>query len=207
MIMLPMIVILIVFAKPIISIMLTDAFMPAYGIFIVFALIAFISAIGTPFSSLIIGMNKPVLSAVIGFIICVSNIIMNFLFIPKNGLLEPFGINGALGAAIATLIAITIGFVCFCLISKRLTGVKILQKNLFVHIIAGLLMGLLLFVINDITVFMSIYKLVIAVAIGFTVYFGLLVAFGEFKTEDLEFFLEICNPKEILKHLRGENKK
>ena len=60
MIMVPLTVFIIIFAEPIINIMLTDVFLPATNVLIVLSLLAFITAIGIVFNSLIVGMDKPV---------------------------------------------------------------------------------------------------------------------------------------------------
>ena len=73
------------------------------------------------------------------------NIVLNLMFIPKNGLLSTFGIMGPLGAAVALVISSFAGFIGLKFKVKKLTGIHLLQNHTPRHIIAGIVMGLLLY--------------------------------------------------------------
>ena len=204
----PMIVAIIIFAGSIISIMLSDAFLPATTVLIVLTIMAFVTALGTPFNSTIVGMNRPGIAAKIGIVMCASNIVLNFAFIPKNGLLSTIGISGALGVAVATAMSCFIGFFGFCLAVKKLTGIKLMKRPVFIHMIAGVTMGAVLYLFKIIgETNISIFMLILYIATGFAVYLGVLALLKEFTKEDFKFFLNLCHPKEMIKYIRGEFKK
>ena len=206
MLMMPVFITIVIFVNPIISIMLNDAFLPASGVLIVLTVLAFLTTIGTPYNSLIVGMNRPGIAAKIGLVMCVSNVILNFSFIPKDGLLSFVGINGALGASVATTISCVIGFISLCVVSKRLAKIKIFQRYYINHAIAGVLLAGFLYLAkinNPITW----YTLILFVGMGLFVYFGILYLLKEFTEDDFKFFLDICHPKKMLEYMSGEIKK
>jgi len=151
MVIIPLIVVVAVFVKPVISIMLSGAFLPAASVLIALTIFAFIAALNMPYFSLISGINRPDIGAKIGVVICVINITLNYLFIPKNGLLSSIGVNGPTGAAVATILSNLVGFFGLRLAAKGLTGIKLMQTNTPRHIIAGLIMAGILYYVNFLT--------------------------------------------------------
>jgi O-antigen/teichoic acid export membrane protein len=209
MVMIPPIVAIIVFVNPLINIMLDSAFLPAAPVLIALAIYTFISALRTPFVSLIGGMNRPGIAAKIGGTICVVNIVLNYLFIPKDGLLSPFNINGPTGAAIATILSISVGFIGLQLAAKKLTGIKLLQSHTPRHIIAGFIMGAVLYYLAYRTLLFPViqwYTLLVFSGIGLGIYLAVLFVLKEFKKKDLFFFLDLLHPKEMLRYIKSELK-
>ena len=149
MVMIPPIVVIIVFVIPVINIMLSSAFLAAAPVLIALTIYTFILATRSPYLSLVSGINRPGLAAKVGAFIFVSNIVLNYLFIPRDGLLSTFNINGPLGAAFATIISSFIGFMGLRIISKKLTGIGLFQTHTPRHIIAGIIMGGVLFYIGS----------------------------------------------------------
>ncbi|MBU4189709.1 MAG: flippase [Candidatus Thermoplasmatota archaeon] len=202
----PAVAFLIVFRKPVIDIALSSAFYPAAPVLIVLLIYVLIAALISPYSLIVVGMNRPGLAAKAGFIVCVTNIVLNTLFIPKNGTLSIFGINGSTGAAIATAISGFIGLIMFMFLSKRLVGIKISKKPLL-HMSAACVMGCLLYYLSTLTAFVRWYHLVFFGIIGLVAYLGILYLFKEFTREDLNFFLDTVNPKEMGRYVKSELKR
>jgi len=205
MVTIPVIALIIIFAEPIIFFMLSGSFKSAAPVLIIISIYAFILGIMKPYSSLIAGMNQPVIAAKIGITMCVVNIALNYLFIPKGGLLSIFEIDGAIGAAIATLISMIIGLVWFQLAAKKLTKMKILKSHIPRHIIAGLFMGGLLYYSSKLLL-NSIYwyHLIIFSIFGILLYLFILYILKEFKKEDFYFFWNMIHPKEMMKYIKSE---
>jgi peptidoglycan biosynthesis protein MviN/MurJ (putative lipid II flippase) len=155
---------------------------------------------------LISGINRPGIAAKIGFAICVTNISLNYLFIPKQGLLSSFGINGPTGAAIATVLSSLVGFFGLRLAAKKLTGIKLLQSHTPRHIIAGLVMAGILYYTNSLIPLVRWYHLLGFAGIGLAVYLGVLLVLKEFTKKDLHFFLDMIHPKEMLSYIKSELK-
>jgi len=207
MVTIPIIVLIIIFAEPIIYFMLSDAFIPAAPVLIIITLYAFILGIMKPYSSLIAGMNRPGVAAKIGITMCTVNITLNYLFIPKGGVLSSFGIDGAVGAAIATLLSMLIGLFGFQLAAKKMTKMKILQSHIPRHIIAGVGMGLLLYYSSKLFVpSVYWYHLLGFAGIGVALYLGMLFILKEFKKQDFDFFWNMIHPKKMMKYIKSEMK-
>ncbi len=206
MVMIPPIVVIIIFVNPVINIMLSSAFLPAAPVLVVLTIYTFIFGLRIPYSSLISGMNRPGVAAKIGFAICGTNIILNYLFIPKWGFLSPFEIYGPTGAAIATVLSCLVGFFGMRLAAKKLTGIKLLQSHTPRHIIAGLAMGSVLYSISLLISEIHWYHLLGFAAFGLAVYLGILFLLREFKKQDFIFFLDMLHPKEMLRYIHSELK-
>jgi len=205
MVMIPPMVVIIVFIIPVINIMLNNAFLPAASVLVTLTIYAFLFGLRMPYISLIIGSNRPDITAKIGATICITNIILNYLFIPKWGLLSSFGINGPTGAAIATVISCFVGFIAMRIAAKRLTGITLLQSHTPRHIVAGLVMAGVMYYISYLFVpIVGWYHLVGLALLGLAIYLGVLYMLKEFKKQDLDFFLNMLHPKEMLKYVSSE---
>jgi O-antigen/teichoic acid export membrane protein len=202
----PVVVVIIVFAKPIISIMLNSSFYPAIPVLIILSVYTIIYSLLALHTSLVIGLNKPISSAVNSTTICTLTIVFYFLFIPTWGILTPLGINGITGAAIATLVGTLAGYIQIKYIIKRLLKRNILPRKLPLHIIAGLIMGLFLVLLSTYIPIDRWYSVLLAALIGLLIYLAILFAMKEFTRNDLHFFLNILQPKELIKYITTEVK-
>lgn len=209
MVTIPAVIVVIVFVNPVISIMLNSAFLPASSTLIVLTLYALLASLMAPFYSLIIGVNRPGIFAKIGLGISFINIGLNFLFIPQWGLLSSFRIYGPLGAAIAMVLSNAVGFVWIRFSAKKLTGIQLLQTHTPRHIIAGAVMGLLLYLFAFRSAFFYAihwYHLIFFAGVGLVVYLGILYLLREFTKKDLYFFLDLLHPIEMLRYMKSELK-
>jgi O-antigen/teichoic acid export membrane protein len=209
MVMIPPIIFIIILVVPLIKILLDDAFVPAASVLVILAIWALVKGMTIPFSNLIGGMDKPGILAKISALTCTTNIVLNLLIIPKEGILSSFGINGPTGAAYATLIAFLIPFISYRLISKKLSGITILQSHTIRHIFAGLIMGGVLYLLAYQTVLFLVirwYTLLFFAVIGLIIYLVVLFILKEFKKQDLNFFLGILNLKGMFGYMTSELK-
>jgi len=206
MMMIPPVVVIIVFVYPVINIMLDSSFLPAAPVLVTLTIYAFILGITMPYNILISGIDKPAVGAKVAFVVCFMNIPLNYLLIPENGLLSSFGINGPTGAAIATTISALFGFFGFRRISKKLTGIRLMQSYTARHIIAGLGMAVALFYIGSLIPTIRWYHLLVFSGIGLVIYLAVLFILKEFKKQDLRFFLDMLHPKEMIKYIKSELK-
>jgi len=169
----------------------------------------FIYSLSTPYGSLIRGMNRPDIAAKIGVLICTSNIILNYLFIPEKGVLATYGINGPTGAALATALSVVIGFFGLRIAAKKLTGIRLSKSRTHIHILAGLIMAGSLYLLVFYTSLFPVirfYHLLMFVGLGLAIYLLVLYLFKEFKKDDLDFFLDIIHPKKMMKYMSSELK-
>jgi len=211
MVMVPPLVVIMVLVTPVISTIVSSAFLPASYALITLCFYTFIFSISRPYSALITGMNRPGITTRIGLGMCLVNIPLNYLFIPENGLLSPFGIYGITGAAIATTLSVFVGFFGLRLYAKKLSGIKILQTHTPRHLIAGILMAAVIYFLAYRSSFFTPtdlhwYHLLILAGVGLLVYMGILVLLREFKKKDFVFFLDIIHPHKMLKYVSSELK-
>jgi O-antigen/teichoic acid export membrane protein len=207
MVAIPLITFVIIFPKPIINIVLSSAFFPAASTLAMLAVYVFVFSLTWPYSSLIIGINRPDIAAKIGVGMCVVNIGLNYLFIPQWGLLSPFGIYGPVGAATATAMSQLVGFVGLRVAARRLTGMKLMQTNTPRHIVGGIVMGIGLYYLNSLIPLVRWYHLIGFALVGIAVYVGVLFIIREFKKRDLKFFLDLAHPVGMLEYIKSELKR
>jgi O-antigen/teichoic acid export membrane protein len=207
MVAIPLITFVIIFPEPIINIVLSSAFLPAASTLAMLAVYVFILSLTRPYSSLIIGINRPDIAAKMGVGMCIVNVGLNYLFIPEWGLLSPLGIYGPVGAATATVMSQLVGFIGLRVAARRLTGIKVMQTNTPRHIVAGVVMGIGLFYLNSLIPLVRWYHLIGFAFVGVAVYVGVLFVIREFKKRDLKFFLDLAQPAGMLDYIKSELKR
>ncbi len=209
MVLIPPVFFILVFSEPIIKIMLSSSFLPATTVMIVLAFFKLLSGLNVPYISLLSGINKPKLIAKNSLFICGSNVILNLLLVPRGGLLSSYGIQGALGAACATIISTFIGLVRLRYIAYREIKYKRFPTYLVKHLLAGIFMSLCLYVIYSYLlsgIDFKWYILIIMALIGLGIYLLILYPLKEFSKEDLWFYLDILNIKKMIQYIKGELK-
>ncbi len=209
MVVIPVITIIIVFVNPVIYIMLDTAFLPAAPVLLVLTIYAFIQAMMKPYASILTGINRPGLGAQVSLIVCISNIIMNYLFIPQKGLLSSFGINGPTGAAVATVLSSLFGCTYLIIVLKKLIGITIWQTHTPRHLIAGGITAGCLYFIAYRSPFIPViywYHLLTFAFTGLGIYLGILYILKEFNKKDLIFFLDVLHPKKLFGYISKELK-
>jgi O-antigen/teichoic acid export membrane protein len=214
MIIIPVIVVIIIFASSVINILFDSSFLPAVPVLMTLTLYAFLVGLKMPYSSLIQGMNKPAIAAKVGLLMGISNIVLNFLFIPENGLLSnvtilgsTYSINGPTGAAFATSLSVLIGFIGLRLAAKKHLKIKLIQSHTPRHLLAGAVMGAILYYIAYQTSLFPVirwFHLLGFAGLGLAIYLGILFVLREFDKKDMKFFLELIRPKEMLKYVSSE---
>ena len=203
----PVAAVIIAFSRPLINIILNSSFLPAAPVLIVLTVYAFVSSLNIPYSSLIQGINRPDIGAKIGIGMCIANILFNYLFIPREGLLSSIGINGPTGASFATLCSGLLGFFSFRIISRKLAGIEMFRFHLVKHVVSGITTAGILYLIEKSFPSMRWYYLVGFSLFGVVIYLGLLALMREFKKEDLRFLLEVVSPKGMFRYIREEIRK
>lgn len=203
----PIIIFMLIFNKPIINIILTSEFYPATTVLCLLAIYMWIHVLNTPYGYLIGGMDKPAVAAKISITACCINIVLNLLFIPRNGLLSQIGIYGIEGAAIATIIAALFRFVTIRVVAKRLIEIKFVRINFLLHVVAGILMGLLLWNIDQITTLTRFYHLIFYSLFGLMFYLFILYLLDEFTKKEYDLVMNTLNINEMKRYIVTELKR
>lgn len=204
MVMIPAIVVVIVYARPIISIMLTNAYLPAASALMILSVMTYFRAQNNYLRALIIGVNRQKLLIKTTFVTLASNIIINLILIPESNPLSIYGINGAAGASVATLISMFLCCVYMRYYVRKLTGVAMVSKGFILHAFAGVIMGVFLYYCLDFTQLSSWYGIGLFSLVGLGIYILILKLLREFDKDDLNFFLDIINFKQMIKYIKEE---
>lgn len=209
MVIVPPIFFILIFVNPFISVLLDSAFLPAAPVLSTLLIWTFIQALTTPYINLVSGMDRPGILAKINITVFSTNIILNFLIIPKNGILSGFGISGPTGAAVATVIAFSISFFGYRGFVKKMLKISLFQTHTPRHIIAGLIMALCLYFVGFYINLFSVihwYNLLLYAAFGLLIYLTILFLLREFNKKDFKFFLDIVHPKQMFSYIKSEFK-
>ena len=204
MITVPAVAMIIVFAVPIIDILLNSSFRPAASSFQLLTVYTYIYSIGVPYTYLIVGMNQPKQNAKVVVISGIVNIVLNLLLIPRDGLLSGFGINSIEGAAISVLISTAVMLAGLHYYSGKLVKRRMFQSRIFLHLAAGAVMGIAMWAAGSLFDAIRWYHLGVLFALGMCVYLGILWSLKEFRKSDMDFFLDTMNIRKLFKHVKTE---
>lgn len=202
----PIICVFVVFSIPIIDIALNSAFRPGSQSMQILTLYTYLSTLMLPYYYLVLGTDRPWSVAKVYAASGISNIILNILLIPRDGLLECVGITGPAGAATATLISSAVMLAGMYFYARQITGKKLWDSRLVLHIVAGIVAGLILVWMEGFFDPIRWYHLALLSATGLGAYLGALWAMGEFRGRELRFFLDTVNPARLARHVRDEVK-
>jgi len=188
-----------VFSKEIIHVFLSDEFLVASYCFIFLTWYYILFSLANMAGTTISGADKPKIGAGITLASSLSNIFLNFLFVP---------FHGATGAAIATLISGIIYFILAIYFSKKVLGVWVLSPSLLKIFIAGLLTALCFYSLKQIAfpvpTEMRLYFL-IPLFFGFAcLYLAILHLFREFGRNEIKFFKRSLHLGEMAKGISEE---
>lgn len=206
MVMIPPIILIIVYSSTIINIMLSSAFLPASTTLIILTFYTYLYSRNTAYGSLIGGINRPDIAAKVSILICGVNIVLNYFFIPKDGLISFVGISGPDGAALATVISILVGFIAIRIAAFKLIKIQLLENHTPLHIFAGVAMAFILYLFGLIINVSRWYHLIIFGLFGLGIYILVLYFLKEFKKQDFYFFLDIFHLKKMVNYIKDELK-
>ena len=205
MIVFPLVAIMIVLAKPIIHMLLSDKYMPALHVLYILPLFVLLEALSRPYQSQLQGMDMPEYTRNRVFIMMVINVFLNLILIPRD--IKSLGIKlaglGAEGAAIATVISYFAGLIYIRFVSWKLTGIKG-NKRILLHVVTAILSGSVLYYVSKYVSISRWYHLIAVGTLGIAIYFGILFLVGEFKKEDFNFFMDTLNIKKMFKYIKEE---
>ncbi len=157
------------------------------------------------YTSQILGVNRPDISAKIVLGTFTLNVILLFVFIPN----ELFGIKllglSYTGAAIATAIAAMVMFITVRLIVKRLTGTGT-EPRILKHLFAAGVAGATIEALNTVHHLSGIINLLIFFGVTVAVFLGTLIALKEFTRSDVTQIIDIVNPSKMFSYMGEEIK-
>jgi O-antigen/teichoic acid export membrane protein len=219
---LPVCIVLLLFAYPTIHIMLSDDWIPAAYALSFLAIFVFFISMNRIRTALLQGMDKPGYTARVALVICICNIVLNLLLVPewntysiplfigtRTGAMAFIPTNGVNGAAIATMIAYFVGFLQIRYYTKKfMPGLTFFNPHMRRQLAAALFAASLLLLIS--LIFFPAfpdwrwYHLVMISGLSLAFFYGALRIFGEFTDRDIKFLRSILNPKEMGRYIKSE---
>ena len=197
-----------VFSGPVVALILGAEFAPSGAVLSVLAWAAIVRVVSVPYSTQIIGTNRARLSALLSVILMALNVSLNLLLVPET----LFGIRmaglGAVGAAVATLVATTIMAVLYRVLASRLTGT---QWNWGVVRQFGAATGMVVVMCGVLMVGGSLgaWRYALSLSAGGGVYLGFLYIMHELTGDDLKYILCAVSPflmkRYVIDEMRGRS--
>jgi len=207
MIVFPMVFGMVILAEPTTRILLSG-WMPAVPILQILPFFVLFAALESPYQSQLVGMNRPDLARNRILIMVVLNVIMNLILIPKD--IKSFGLDlaglGAIGAAIATVIAYGCGLIYSRYMALRLTNSKGNLRIVF-HLVASIVMVITLYWFDTLFFISRWYHLLGLALLGICIYLFVLYFLREFTKKDMIFFLDALSINKMWKYIIEELRK
>ena len=169
--------------------------MVAYSLpLIILSIYAYLTVIIRPYSSQITSANKPAELLRVGLLQATLNVLLNAMFIPKSLLGVPMLGMKSTGAALATLLSFTVGFIYLRYRIYKILKMKF-SKSILLHLFAGTTSAALVFGIKYMGISLKPwYAIVIVFLIFSATYLLLLKAVHEIKDEDVELIKDLLGP-------------
>lgn len=139
----------------------------------------FMGLYGITNNILILEKNTGVLGKLWIFV-SVFNVVLNIIIIPYMGIL---------GAAIATLISYAFAYIFTAIISKRYMDLPFEHKSTIKIIVAAMIMGFVVYLINPI----GIVNIILVSVLGAAIYFALIFAFKTISKKEIDLIKSFFN--------------
>ncbi len=157
------------------------------------------------YSSQIMGVNRPDISAKIILGTFLLNVALLLVFVPKEVLgVKMLGLSYT-GAAIATTLTALALFVSVRMIVRRLTGTSS-NPRILRHLMAGVAAGAAIVLLNMVYHFSGIIALIIFGVVTLTAFLAVLAALKEFTRVDIRYFLDLISPSKMFSYMGKEMK-
>jgi O-antigen/teichoic acid export membrane protein len=206
MLLLPILIFLFFSSELIVLHMFGDEFLPSVNILRLGCISGFIYSISVPYTSQLMGSNRPGVIAIITFIVVMSNMLLNFIFIPE----EVAGISvfgyGMIGAKLASLLSIIFGSVLARFFAWKYIGTR-QNIRIFFHLFAGAAMGVFLYSLSFFSFGMVWwFFLLTSGLIAYIIFYSSLFLFREFSKKDFLFIIDKLNINKMYNYVHSEIK-
>jgi O-antigen/teichoic acid export membrane protein len=218
----PIMFFLFFFSRPVIHLLLSDDWLSADFTLSFLGIYAFIVSLNKPRVMLLLGLDRPDLTARVSIIMCVLNVTLNALFVPDwdwlrlelvipgmitpSGLTHHIALNGHTGAAIATTLATLTGFLCYRYLTWRHVKASLYHGFTIKHIFASIIMVTVLILMARNIGMDRWYHLILFAVVGLAIYMAILYLMKELKKEDIRFYLSLMDPRAMKDYMKTELK-
>jgi O-antigen/teichoic acid export membrane protein len=201
----PLVVFALALAGPLLSLVLTGVFSEAVPTLRLLALYALVYALMYPYAAVLQALDRPGLAARAAIVATLVNAVLNLALVPPRGafLGLPTAGMAEVGAALATLIAVTVQFLLLRRYVDKLEGAVSL-RHFARHAVAGLAMGAVLWPLAPPAGQAPWWLMLGLLLLGGAVYLVVLAALREFTRRDLQLYLSLLNPGAMARHVADE---
>ncbi|MFA5102153.1 MAG: flippase [Candidatus Thermoplasmatota archaeon] len=204
----PIVILLVVLAEPVIRILLSDQYSPALTSLQILPFFVLFEVLSQPYQSQLQGMNMPHIVRNRIVIMMIVSIILNLILVPVD--IRSLGIKlaglGAMGSALAIVIAYFVGFITTRVYAFRVANMKG-NNRILLHVLAAVLMGVILYLFIRIFPIGRWYELVGICVVGSLIYFCILFLLKEFDKKDFYLFWDTLNIKKMALYIWSEVRK
>ncbi len=205
MISMPIVTLMILFPTEVCVTIFGSQFAPSGDVMRFLAVTLGLTMLNRVYSSQILGVNRPDISAKIVLGTFLLNVALLLVFVPKELLgMKMLGLSYT-GAAIATTLTALALFVSVRMIVRRLTGTSS-NPRIIRHLMAGVATGAAIVLLNTVYPFSGIIALIIFGVVTLTVFLAALAALKEFTKTDIRYFLDLINPSKMFSYMGKEMK-
>ena len=201
----PILAFLFVFSHQVCTIILGQEFAQSAPLLVILVAVVLVNGTALPYGQQIGATNRIVLAAKLSSVIFVLDLLLNVIFVPKEFMGLKFLGLGTQGAALSTLLSMTIGSILFRIYAYRITASRP-NTRILLHFISAFIMYLALRLISSMLPEMPVYYLLLCGILGIAIYLAVLTLFGEFGRADVLFFRKIMSPTQLKKYAVSEIK-
>ena len=161
---------------------------------IILMIYAYLNVINQPYGSQMTSANRPKEVMKMGIIQASVNVVLNAILIPTSILGLPlFGLKSS-GAALATLLSFSVGFVYLRYKVRKHLNMKY-EWKILLHLLCGFLSFISLLIIKHyLGPLLSWYAIILSFLLFIGIYAGILYLLGELHKEDINMLLRIFKP-------------
>jgi O-antigen/teichoic acid export membrane protein len=198
----PLIVLIFIFAKYLITLILGPTFEQATLTLQIFSIAILILTLSRPYSYILLGSDYYKFVPIINSLILMLIIILELVFIPKSiGGIKLFGL-GSSGAALASLIAWSVSLLIFVFYSIKHLHIKF-YLPIYKHVIAGIIMYVVVNFLES-NLSQSIINIAFASVIGTVIFVFILIILGEVRRADYRYLQSIIRPDIVIDSIKKE---
>lgn len=200
MFLLPVTAVLMVHGEPIAVVLFGAEYYRAGTILSILSVMMTLKILSGVLSQVLYASNKTGLYTKASVIYGVLVIVLYLLFIPSS---SPFPWTGGIGAALAVTLGSMVYIVLLTYYVKNSTGVGI-YRQLWKHILAMTVTLIAMLAIPYYFEVSGLLRVAVISVLGLVIHLVVLAALGEFTKDDVRFFRNAINPKQIYESLEDE---
>lgn len=201
----PVAAFLVAYPEGVIHVLFSDDFLPATNVLRLFGLVTFVGALLTPRQAVLQGMDRSDLAGTVALASALVTLVLYFVLVPASFLGLALVGWAAQGAAAAVLVGYSVALGLAVAFTHRLTGDR-LRRPVFVHVLAAAFLVVLfaLLLPPGAGLEWRWFHLLGVYAAFLGAYLLLLAVVREFRRDDFLLFLDVVNPKKMVRYVREE---